>query len=104
MIFNPVYGGASTPNLGTKTITINGTYNASSDGLDGYSQVTANVPNPSTGTLNVTENGTYNVTQYASVNVNVRTVLPIIDCVATFDLRNFVDTIVIEVNAEEDVT
>lgn len=34
-------GGAD---LGTKTITGNGTYNASSDGLDGYSQVTVNVP------------------------------------------------------------
>ena len=31
-------------NLGTKTITENGTYNASSDSLDGYSSVTVNVP------------------------------------------------------------
>lgn len=31
--------------LGTKTITENGTYNASSDSVDGYSQVTVNVPN-----------------------------------------------------------
>lgn len=45
MIFNPVYGGASAPNLGSKTITANGTYSASSDGLDGYDEVTANVPN-----------------------------------------------------------
>ena len=30
--------------LGTKSITENGTYNASSDNLDGYSQVTVNVP------------------------------------------------------------
>ena len=30
-------------NLGTKSITSNGTYNASSDGYDGYSQVTVNV-------------------------------------------------------------
>ena len=36
-----VSGGGST--LGTKTITANGTYNASSDNLDGYSQVTVNV-------------------------------------------------------------
>ena len=34
-------GGGST--LGTKTITENGTYNASSDGYDGYSQVTVSV-------------------------------------------------------------
>ena len=32
------------PNVGTKSITTNGTYNASSDSLDGYSQVTVNVP------------------------------------------------------------
>ena len=35
-------GGGST--LGTKAINANGTYNASSDNLDGYSQVTVNVP------------------------------------------------------------
>ena len=35
-------GGGST--LGTKTITANDTYNASSDSLDGYSQVTVSVP------------------------------------------------------------
>ena len=34
----------SSANLGTKTITSNGTYNASSDSLDGYSSVTVNVP------------------------------------------------------------
>lgn len=32
-------------NLGTKTIDINGTYEASSDSLDGYSSVTVEVPN-----------------------------------------------------------
>ena len=36
------YGGA-TPTLITKSITSNGTYNASSDNADGYSQVTVNV-------------------------------------------------------------
>ena len=34
----------STATLGTKTVTANGTYNASSDSLDGYSQVTVNIP------------------------------------------------------------
>ena len=34
----------SSANLETKTITSNGTYNASSDSLDGYSSVTVNVP------------------------------------------------------------
>ena len=37
-------GGSAT--LGTKSITANGTYNASSDSLDGYSSVTVNVPSP----------------------------------------------------------
>ena len=36
--------GDNPPALGTKSITANGTYNASSDNLDGYSQVTVNVP------------------------------------------------------------
>ena len=31
-------------NLGTKSITANGTYNASTDGYDGYSQVSVNMP------------------------------------------------------------
>lgn len=39
-------GGGST--LGTKSITANGTYNASDDSLDGYSSVTVNVPTGST--------------------------------------------------------
>lgn len=44
MIFNPIIGGGSA-DLGTKAITANGTYTAASDNLDGYSEVTANVPN-----------------------------------------------------------
>ena len=36
-------GGGSTPTLITKSITSNGTYNASSDNADGYSSVTVNV-------------------------------------------------------------
>lgn len=80
-----VSGGGST--LGTKTITANGTYNASSDNLDGYSQVTANVPNTysagdegkvvSSGALvsqtsdTVTQNGTVDTTLINSLTVNV---------------------------------
>ena len=88
MIFNPVYGsGGSSPSLGTKTITANGTYNASSDNLDGYSQVTASVPNTysagdegkvvSNGALvsqssaTYTQNNTYDTTLINSVTVNV---------------------------------
>ena len=58
------------PNVGTKSITENGTYNASSDNLDGYSQVVVNTPVP-TGTLDIDENGTYNVSQYANVDVDI---------------------------------
>jgi len=58
------------PNLGTKSITTNGTYNASSDNLDGYSQVVVETPVPS-GTLNVTANGDYDVTNYVQASVSV---------------------------------
>lgn len=37
-------GGGGSAVLGQKTITENGTYDASDDGLDGYDQVTVNVP------------------------------------------------------------
>lgn len=48
-------GGSAT--LGTKTITSNATYNASSDNLDGYSSVTVNVP---TGTAKTSSDLTAN--------------------------------------------
>lgn len=51
-------GGGST--LITKSITANGTYNASSDSADGYSQVTVNVPTGSGGLE--FESGTYEPT------------------------------------------
>ena len=62
--------------LGTKSITVNGTYNASSDDLDGFSQVSVNVPSATLGTKSITENGTYNASSdnldgYSQVNVNV---------------------------------
>lgn len=41
-------------NLGTKTITQNGTYSASSDSLDGYSSVTVNVSSSGTDTSDAT--------------------------------------------------
>ena len=81
------YTAPSGPSLGTKTITANGTYNASTDNLDGYSQVTANVPNTysasdegkvvSSGALvaqtsdTVTANDTYDTTLINSLTVNV---------------------------------
>lgn len=46
--------------LGTKTITVNGTYTALDDGLDGYSEVGVNVPqNATLGIKSVTANGNY---------------------------------------------
>ena len=46
-------GGGSSATLITKTITENGTYNASSDNADGYSSVTVNVPTPAAVAMNV---------------------------------------------------
>lgn len=72
-----ISGGGSS--LGAKSITANGTYNASSDSLDGYSQVTVNVPQGSTPTgtkqISITENGTTteDVTNYASAEITVDT-------------------------------
>ena len=63
--------------LGTKEITNNGVYNASSDGLDGYSSVDVQVAGGSTlGEKSVTANGTYNASSdnldgYSKVTVNV---------------------------------
>lgn len=44
------------PNLGTKTITENGTYTASSDSLDGYSSVTVDVASSSSSAQPITLN------------------------------------------------
>ncbi len=47
-----VSGGGGDATLITKSITENGTYSASSDGADGYSQVTVNVPSEAGATMN----------------------------------------------------
>ena len=44
--FDEVNVNVDIPELITKTITANGTYNASADNADGYSSVTVNVPMP----------------------------------------------------------
>ena len=67
-----VSGGGST--LITKSISANGTYNASSDSADGYSQVTVTVPASAvdSGTKNITANGNnQDVVGYAAVDVAV---------------------------------
>ena len=63
------------PNLGTKNISDNGTYTASTEQLDGYSSVTVDVQ-PTLGTKSITANGTYtassdNLDGYSSVTVNI---------------------------------
>lgn len=63
------------PTLITKNIIDNGTYTASDDNADGYSEVNVNVQPPLT-TKNITANGTYtasddNVYGYSEVDVNV---------------------------------
>ena len=45
-------GGNSSATLITKTITANGTYSASDDSADGYSQVTVNVPTSAGASMN----------------------------------------------------
>lgn len=70
-------GGSSSATLITKTITQNGTYSASSDGADGYSEVTVNVSGgvtpAGTKAISITQNGTTteDVTQYADVQISV---------------------------------
>lgn len=62
-VFKGDAGGGSEPELDTKTITVNGTYTASDDDLDGYSEVTVNVPTPvKTATGTFTGNGTRQMT------------------------------------------
>lgn len=63
--------------LGTKTITENGSYSASEDGLDGYSEIEVDIPSVATlGTKVITENGSYSATSegfdgYSEVEVNI---------------------------------
>lgn len=82
-------GGGSEPVLISKTITSNGTYDASDDNADGYSSVSVSVPNTYTatdegkvvsngalvaqGSDEVTENGTVDTTLINSLVVNVPT-------------------------------
>lgn len=87
-VFTPdASGGGGSAELGTKTITANGTYDAEDDDLDGYSSVTVNVANSysagdegkvvsngalvSQGSDTVTANGTVDTTLINSLLVNV---------------------------------
>lgn len=65
--------------LSSKTITVNGTYDAIDDSLDGYSSVVVNVPSSSAPVLiskSIIENGTYTAASdeadgYSEVTVNI---------------------------------
>ena len=69
----------SVADTGAKSITQNGTYSASDDNLDGYSEVTVDVSSSSVlGAKSITQNGTYdpaldNLDGYSSVTVNLPT-------------------------------
>lgn len=76
--FDSVHVAVPSATLTTKSITQNGTYNASQDNADGYSSVTVDVQGGSSAVvqpLSVTQNGTYNppsgIDGYAPVTVNV---------------------------------
>ena len=67
-------GSADSPALVTKTITQNGTYLATNDNADGYSEVTVNVSGTPLDTINITDNGTYHPQSgrgFGEVNVDV---------------------------------
>lgn len=71
--------GGTAATLGTKTIDENGIYNASDDSLDGYSQVTVDVPEPEGSiTLSYDTNGTYSedIKDYAYADVTVNVPVP----------------------------
>ena len=64
------YSGAS-PTLTTKSITANGTYNASSDNADGYSSVTVNVSGSSKNIQTYSGYGEVNTTDYSATSVSL---------------------------------
>lgn len=69
-------------NIISKSITANGTYNASSDSADGYNPVTVNVPESVIVSKSITANGTYNASAdnadgYNPIVVNVPQSQPI---------------------------
>ena len=62
--------------LGNKTVNANGTYTATDDNLQGYSEVTVEVPDPELITKSITDNGTYNAEDdnadgYSQVSISV---------------------------------
>ncbi len=66
--------GGSSATLGTKTITANGTYDALSESLDGYSQVTVNVASTSKNVQIANGVNRVNTTEYTAVSGQTLTV------------------------------
>lgn len=59
--YNPVSVDVPEPTLISKSITANGTYNASSDNADGYSSVTVNVPDTAQALIDKSISGTVTI-------------------------------------------
>lgn len=87
-------GGGDEPVLIDKTITANGTYNASSDNADGYKKVVANVPSVTpTGNINITSTAQTDVSAYATAQVvdadlvasNIKKDVDILGVVGTYE-------------------
>ncbi len=78
---NVRYTGGRAATLGTKTIDENGVYNASSDGLDGFSSVNVEVPQPEGNIdIDITENGetVEDIADYATATINVDVPIPVV--------------------------
>lgn len=87
-------GGGDEPVLIDKTITENGTYNASSDSADGYKKVAVNVPSVApTGNINITSTAQTDVSAYATAQVvdadlvasNIKKDVDILGVVGTYE-------------------
>ena len=79
---NVRYTGGRAATLGTKTIDENGVYNASSDGLDGYSSVNVEVPQPEGNVdIIITENGetVEDIADYETATINVNVPIPVVE-------------------------
>lgn len=87
-------GGGGGAVLGTKHITHNGIYNASSDNLDGYSSVSVAVstPSPIMGVKEITSNGTYDASQ-DDVEGYYRVIVDVEGGGETFDVMNYLNRI-----------
>lgn len=73
-------------NVGEKTITENGTYNAKDDNVDGYNIVHVSVSEP-VGTIDIIKNGTYDVKNKAIANVDVKPLLEEKSVIPTKEVR-----------------